>query len=221
MKLCFNALDKQHYAMKIMNKRKLKRKFMGRGKNAYHLVENELSILKQIVGPSSNPLTAQDHPNCVNLLEVIDDAEIDKIYLVTEYISGGNLKEKVDKDGLDEAQTRRFFRDIVAGLEYCHEVAGVVHRDVKPENVMIDEGVHGKLVDFGVCHIMKGSNDEMSATAGSTLFYAPEMCTGEPFRGRRTDVWAAGVTLYYMVFRKYPFFTNQMSKAYELIRTAE
>ena len=49
VKLCFNTDDKKHYAMKIMNKRKLKLKFMGRGKNAYHLVENELSILKQIV----------------------------------------------------------------------------------------------------------------------------------------------------------------------------
>ena len=47
--MCLSTDDKQHYAMKIMNKRKLKRKFMGRGKNAYHLVENELAILKQIV----------------------------------------------------------------------------------------------------------------------------------------------------------------------------
>lgn len=63
--------------MKIMNKRRLKRKFMGRGKNAYHLVENELAILKQI-----------DHPNCVNLLEIIDEEEnSDKVYLITEYIS--------------------------------------------------------------------------------------------------------------------------------------
>ena len=55
MKLCFNTDDKKHYAMKIMNKRKLKLKFMGRGKNAYNLVENELSILKQIVSQHSDP----------------------------------------------------------------------------------------------------------------------------------------------------------------------
>ena len=157
----------------------------------------------------------------MNLIEIIDDSECDKIYLITEFISRGNLKEKVDKEGLDEAQTRRYFRDLVAGLEYCHEIAGVVHRDVKPENIMIDEALRGKLVDFGVCHIMKEMNDEMTATAGSTLFFAPEMCTGEAFHGRRIDVWAAGVTLYYMVFKKYPFFTQQMSKAYELIRTTE
>ena len=144
----------------------------------------------------------------MNLLEIIDDEECDKIYLVTEYISRGNLKAKVDSEGLDELQTRRYFRDLVAGLEYCHEIAGVVHRDVKPENIMIDEGFGGKLIDFGVCHIMKDMNDEMSATTGSTLFFAPEMCTGESFRGRRTDVWAAGVTLYYMVFKKYPFHTT-------------
>ena len=53
MKLCLSTEDKQHYAMKIMNKRKLKRKFMGRGKNAYNLVENELAILKQIVNTLS------------------------------------------------------------------------------------------------------------------------------------------------------------------------
>ena len=64
-----------------MNKKKLKRKFVGRRKNAYNLVERELAVLRQI-----------DHPNCVRLYETIDDDSWDKIYLVMEYIEGGDLK---------------------------------------------------------------------------------------------------------------------------------
>ena len=208
MKLVYNIDDKRNYAMKVMNKRRLKSKFMGIGKNAYHMVENELAILKQI-----------DHPNCVNLIEIMDDEEgCDKIYLIMEYISRGNLKDKIDKEGLDKNQCRRYFRDIIAGLEYCHEIAGVVHRDIKPENVMIDENLSGKIVDFGVCFLMRDRTDDtITATAGTTLFFAPEMCMGEAFHGRATDVWAAGVTLWYMLFKSYPFYAKTVSKAYDVI----
>ena len=74
-----------------MNKKKLKRKFLGIKKNAYHLVEKELTVLRQI-----------DHPNCVRLYETIDDEACDKIYLVMEYIAGGDLGEKQKKRPFDE-----------------------------------------------------------------------------------------------------------------------
>ena len=86
---------------------------------------------------------------------------------------------------------------------------------------MIDENMRGKLVDFGVCHIMNQGDDEIRATAGSTLFFAPEMCTGEAFRGRGADVWAAAVSLWYMCYRTYPFQASHASKAFDVILTEE
>ena len=80
VKLCVNTEDNKRYAMKIMDKKKLKKKFMGIGKSAYTNVEHEIAILTKL-----------DHPNVVALYEVIDDPEWHKIYLVQDYIRCGSI----------------------------------------------------------------------------------------------------------------------------------
>ena len=69
----------------------------------------------------------------------------------------------------------------MVGLEYCHEIAGVLHRDIKPANLMLDENFNVKLIDFGVCFIMTNGDDRITSTAGSPIFWAPEMLDGEQF----------------------------------------
>ena len=93
VKLCQSEDDGQQYAVKIMDKKMLKRKFIGFRKNAYDLVKKELAVLCQI-----------DHPNCVRLIETIDDDACNKIYLVMEFIVGGDLKQMQEKGRFDEHQ---------------------------------------------------------------------------------------------------------------------
>lgn len=102
-----------------------------------------------------------------------------------------------------------------------HECAGVVHRDIKPENLLIDENDKLKISDFGVSFLMENGSDEIATTAGSNYFFAPEVCNGSTFKGRKSDIWAAGVTLYQMVFKKYPFTSNNIPDLYNKIQNKE
>lgn len=86
-----------------------------------------------------------------------------------------------------------------------HECAGVAHRDIKPENLLVDENDCLKISDFGVSSLFENGTDELTSTAGSNYFFSPEICSGAVFKARKSDIWAAGVTLYFMFFKKYPF----------------
>lgn len=94
----------------------------------------------------------------------------------------------------------------------------IIHRDIKPENLLIDENDRIKITDFGLSLFTKNGSDEVHNTAGSTLFFAPEVCEGRSYSGKKSDVWALGVTLYFMVFRKYPFFAATREALYPKIK---
>ena len=86
-----------------------------------------------------------------------------------------------------------------------HECAGIVHRDLKPENLLIDEHDNLKISDFGVSYMIENGSDSIQSTAGSNYFFSPEICQGVSYKGKKSDIWAIGVTLYFMMFKKYPF----------------
>lgn len=86
-----------------------------------------------------------DHPHLVKLYEIIDDPQHNKLYLITEFISKGTLKQRVlnsKATWLSDSENdtmRRMFRQLIEALEYCHEVVKILHRDIKPENILIDD----------------------------------------------------------------------------------
>ena len=101
---------------------------------------------------------------------------------------------------------------MLKALFYCHKVVKVIHRDIKPDNIMINHDDVAVLIDFGVSAIIEGKdNDEMQNNMGSYMFFAPEMflskSDGVKVRGERTDIWALGITLYYLLSGRYPFIT--------------
>eukprot|EP00826_Nyctotherus_ovalis_P038513 TRINITY_DN3610_c0_g6_i1.p1 TRINITY_DN3610_c0_g6~~TRINITY_DN3610_c0_g6_i1.p1 ORF type:complete len:208 (-),score=56.02 TRINITY_DN3610_c0_g6_i1:477-1100(-) len=184
-----------YMAMKIMNKARLKKLFIGKQKTVYKLIETEIAVMKKMC-----------HPNIVHLYEIIDDPNSNKLYLIMEYISGGTLAEKIKRTGkIPLEQCWNYFRDLIQGVEYCHKAAGIIHRDIKPENLLIGEEDTIHIADFGVSFMIENGSDEARATFGSVHYMAPEICKCGNYKGKQTDIWAMGITLYYMAVGKLPF----------------
>ena len=87
--------------------------------------------------------------------------------------------------------------------------------------MLIDEVDKIKISDFGVSFIVENGCDEIQSTAGSNYFFAPEICQGDSYKGNKSDIWAIGVTLYFMMFRKYPFNASNIPALYNKILNNE
>jgi 5'-AMP-activated protein kinase catalytic alpha subunit len=142
------------------------------------------------------------HPNIIQLYEIIETPK--KLYLITEYITGGELFDYIVKNHrLSEERACEFYQQIISGIEYLHEL-GIVHRDMKPENLLIDHDGSIKLVDFGLSNIYK-PNQKLTTACGSPCYAAPEMIAGEAYHGSRADIWSCGIILFAMVCGYLPF----------------
>lgn len=142
-----------------------------------------------------------------NVLTVYDytGPETARGYIITELIDGPTLREFVDETGFEEPSVVALL-GIALGeaLEHAH-VNGVIHRDVKPENVMIDSKGVPRLTDFGLARLLGGSKLTMTgALLGSPAHMAPEIIEGEP-SDERSDLFSLGTTLYFAVTSRLPF----------------
>jgi serine/threonine protein kinase len=142
------------------------------------------------------------HENVVRVLEVIEEPE--RIFLVQEHLSGGDLFSCMQESGLfSEFLARCLFGDILAGVAFLHE-RGVVHRDLKPENCALDAKGTVKIIDFGLAtRFEKGQL--LHEYCGSPEYAAPEVMKQVPHEGPPTDMWSIGVILYDMVMGRLPF----------------
>uniref|UniRef100_A0A1B0AM47 SNF-related serine/threonine-protein kinase n=1 Tax=Glossina palpalis gambiensis TaxID=67801 RepID=A0A1B0AM47_9MUSC len=144
------------------------------------------------------------HPNVVRLYEVIDTKN--KLYLVLELGDGGDLYDYIMKHdgGLTENLARKYFRQILRAITYCHQLH-VVHRDLKPENVVFFEklGVV-KLTDFGFSNKFS-PGQKLQTFCGSLAYSAPEILLGDSYDAPAVDIWSLGVILYMLVCGNPPF----------------
>ena len=143
------------------------------------------------------------HPNVVTVHNLGSDRNYH--YIEMEYVPGGvSLKETVVREGpLDSAQATTYVRQVSLALEAAHN-AGLVHRDVKPANVLLAVDGRAKLADFGLVHRPADPKGRPTALAGTPTFMAPELFAGVP-SNPRSDLYAVGVMYYYLLTGRLPF----------------
>jgi eukaryotic-like serine/threonine-protein kinase len=149
------------------------------------------------------------HPNCVSVVDfgVWDGAP----YLVMEYVSGTTLRALIDNGALPPKRALTLVRQIAAGLAHAH-AQGVVHRDVKPANIMISEeigtGDHARILDFGLARLRGAVGrdaTQSNVVVGTPNYMAPEQTVGGGSIDARTDIYAVGVVLFEMICGDRPF----------------
>nr|XP_017013876.2 uncharacterized protein LOC108068670 isoform X3 [Drosophila takahashii] len=184
VKLATNIVTKTKVAIKIIDKTCLNEEYLSK-------TFREISILKSL-----------RHPHITRLYEVMESQSM--IYLVTEYAPNGEIFDHLVANGrMKEPEAARVFTQLVSAVHYCH-LRGVVHRDLKAENVLLDKDMNIKLADFGFSnHYEEGAT--LRTWCGSPPYAAPEVFQGLEYDGPKSDIWSLGVVLYALVCGALPF----------------
>nr|ACU57073.1 CBL-interacting protein kinase 25 [Oryza sativa Japonica Group] len=195
----------EEVAIKVMDKEKLVR--LG----ATELIKREIAVMQRL-----------RHPNVVRIHEVMVNKR--RICVVMEYVRGGALYRYFRRGpsggaaGLREHEARRFFQQLVSAVAYCHS-RGVFHRDIKLDNLLVDEQGNLKVADFGLSALadMERREAHLQTVCGTPLFLAPEVFKRRGYDGAKADVWACGVVLYVLLTGRKPFPDEHVSRLYRLI----
>ncbi|XP_073990296.1 BRSK family serine/threonine-protein kinase sugar-free frosting isoform X3 [Rhodnius prolixus] len=197
VKLGVHCVTSKKVAIKIINREKLSESVLMK-------VEREIAIMKLI-----------DHPHVLGLSDVYENKKY--LYLVLEHVSGGELFDYLVKKGrLTPKEARRFFRQIISALDFCHSHS-ICHRDLKPENLLLDEKNNIKIADFGMASLQPGGS-MLETSCGSPHYACPEVIRGEKYDGRRADVWSCGVILYALLVGALPFDDDNLRQLLEKVK---
>eukprot|EP00158_Paraphelidium_tribonemae_P007216 Partr_v1_DN28156_c0_g1_i7_m55487 putative serine threonine kinase 11 len=205
----FCAESLKRVAIKIMKQSRIKKIPNGEAN-----VKREIALLKKM-----------HHENVVQLMDVIINAEKQKTYVVIEYCAAtlADIMSRAPSLKLPLSQSQRYFQQIVASLGYLH-AQGIIHRDIKPGNILVTFDDTIKISDFGVAEeiSMYSADDYLTTSSGSPAFQPPEVAAGvEKFAGSKVDIWAIGVTLFHMISGKYPFDGDSIYALFENIAKCE
>ncbi|XP_076031893.1 serine/threonine-protein kinase chk-1-like [Oratosquilla oratoria] len=149
-----------------------------------------------------------EHRNILRVLSSEKDETHIHIYL--EYANGGDLSRKIGPSGLDEKTSVFYFNQLISGVKYMH-THGVVHRDLKPRNLLLNGDNVLKIADFGLAAKLEDRKTYLSEVCGTRGYMAPEVFSAR-YRGEPSDVWSCGVTLVKMLSGRAPW---EVAKAYD------
>ena len=251
--------DDVKYAMKIIDKKVLKNKKIFKQDNDGNVIVTNLlkDALKEIA-----ILKKLDHPNIIKLYEILHNYQKQKIYLILEYADYGDIvdydeeseifsinkhmEERYVQDKLgynqkndidnkiyyEEDDIRHFCKHILLGLDYLHK-NGIIHHDIKPNNILLCKKKICKITDFNFSSILDNLNEDNIGSNGDTNdnFRAPETINlndndndnnqNREYQGKPLDIWALGVTIYILTYLKFPFDTDKgVLELYKIIKEA-
>ena len=159
-----------------------------------------------------------NHPNIVDIYSVDEASPPDElsgprlVFFVMAYVSGDNLAKRLhDRGTLSVEETRRTLRDVADALAYAHE-RGVIHRDIKPDNILLDaESGRPMVTDFGIARAASDGDSRLTATGiaiGTPTYMSPEQAAGERAIDGRSDLYSLGILGYQMLTGDPPFVAN-------------
>lgn len=192
-------------AVKILKKKKLRRIPNGEAN-----VKKEIQLLRRL-----------QHKNVIQLVDVLYNEEKQKMYMVMEYCVCGmqEMLDSVPEKRFPVFQAHGYFCQLIDGLEYLHS-QGIVHKDIKPGNLLLTTDGTLKISDLGVAEALHpfAEDDTCRTSQGSPAFQPPEIANGlDTFSGFKVDIWSAGVTLYNITTSLYPFEGDNIYKLFENI----
>ncbi|XP_040987674.1 CBL-interacting serine/threonine-protein kinase 9 [Juglans microcarpa x Juglans regia] len=204
VKFAKNVDTRDSFAIKILDREQVLRHKM-----VEHL-KREISTMKLI-----------KHPNVIKIFEVM--ASKSKIYIVLEFVGGGELFDKIAKNGrLKEDEARGYFQQLINAVDYCHS-RGVYHRDLKPENLLLDSYGVLKVSDFGLSAFSQQVREDglLHTTCGTPNYVAPEVLNDKGYDGTASDIWSCGVILFVLMAGYLPFDEPNLVELYRKICKAD
>ena len=152
----------------------------------------EIKLLKKL----------RSHKNIIKYFEHFENEK--HFFIVMENICGGNLLNAINKmSKFSESMAKNIFKQLIETIKYLHSI-GIVHRDIKPDNILLDLDNTIKLCDFGVSKEVK-EGQLLTDSCGTPAFVAPEILKDSPYNPYMTDIWSSGVVLYAMITGFFPF----------------
>ncbi|CAN1833366.1 CBL-interacting serine/threonine-protein kinase 3 [Linum perenne] len=211
VKFARNSETGEPVALKILDKEKVLKHKMA------EQIKREIATMKLI-----------QHPNVVSLYEVchlpihllyrfLVMGSRTKIFIVMEFITGGELFDKIVNHGrMREDEARRYFQQLINAVDYCHS-RGVFHRDLKPENLLLDSYGNLKVSDFGLSALSQQDDGLLHTTCGTPNYVAPEVLNDEGYNGATADLWSCGVILFVLLAGYLPFDDSNLMNLYKKV----
>ncbi|KAG6857459.1 hypothetical protein H0H87_003526 [Tephrocybe sp. NHM501043] len=197
VKIARHSKTDQYAAIKILPKSTLNSR-ISINRMAEETERNRLAIEREIV-----VMKLLDHPNVMRLYDVWETST--ELYLILEYIQGGELFDHLCNNGkFSVPEALNYFQQIISAMDYCHRF-NVAHRDLKFENILLDQEFNVKIADFGMAAWQATDNGLLSTSCGSPHYAAPEVIIGGKYNGSAADIWSCGVILFALLTGKLPF----------------
>ncbi|KAF7833647.1 CBL-interacting serine/threonine-protein kinase 3-like isoform X1 [Senna tora] len=233
VKFARNSETNEPVAIKILDKEKVLKHKMA------EQIRREIATMKLIKHPNVVQLyeVSSSHiglginscqarsvviPTCALLFSRVMGSRT-KIYIVLEFVTGGELFDKIVNHGrMSENEARRYFQQLINAVDYCHS-RGVYHRDLKPENLLLDAYGNLKVSDFGLSALSQQVKDDglLHTTCGTPNYVAPEVLDDGGYDGAMADLWSCGVILFVLLAGYLPFDESNLMNLYKKISAAE